>query len=180
MDFARWLSENRSVSNPQRPPDRGPRRSDPGVDEPRTGPDSAPPASTSFSGVIARGFDAVPISVRGERLPSPASGPSSRLGPSSGPAPSSGPSSTPASGQPSSGVRRTKGGIYQAVRLLDQKHGSFFISRLILVTGVNLRSFDSSTVDDPVVADKLIKALRPLLSPAELDGLMPLLVAPPR
>ncbi|MRG98033.1 hypothetical protein [Polyangium spumosum] len=98
--------------------------------------------------------------------------------PSSGPAPSSGPSSTPASGQPRSGVRHTKGGIYQAVRLLDQKHGSFFISRLILVTGVNLRSFDSSSVDDPVIAEKLIKALRPLLSPAELDGLMPLLVAP--
>ncbi|MDI1432327.1 MULTISPECIES: hypothetical protein [Polyangium] len=168
------------MSNPQRPPDRGPRRSDPGVDDPRTGPDSQPPTSTSFSGVIARGFDAVPISVRGDRV-SPPSVPSSRLPPSSGTMPTtSGPSSTPASGQPSSGVRRTKGGIYQAVRLLDQKHGSFFISRLILVTGVNLRSFDSSSVDEPVVAEKLIKALRPLLSPAELDGLMPLLVAPQR
>jgi len=74
-----------------------------------------------------------------------------------------------------SGVRRSTGGIYQTVRLLDQKHGSFFISRLILVTGINLRTFDATSYDDPVVTNKLVKALRPMLSPAELDGLLPLL-----
>ncbi len=45
------------------------------------------------------------------------------------------------------------------------------------MTGINLRTFDSSTYDDAVVVEKLIKALRTSLSPAELGGLLPLLVS---
>jgi hypothetical protein len=72
-------------------------------------------------------------------------------------------------------ARRSQGCIYSVVRQLDKKHGSFFISRLILMTGINLRSYDASTHDDPHVVEKLVKALRSLVKPADLEGLLQLL-----
>jgi len=62
------------------------------------------------------------------------------------------------------------------VRLLDKKHGSFFISRLILITGINVRTFDQTSYDDPVAVGKIIKALQSSLPQAEYEALLPLLV----
>jgi|GEM_PF-4074200 len=68
--------------------------------------------------------------------------------------------------------RSDKGGIYQAVRFLEKKHGAFFISRLILASGINLRGFDPSTYDDPVTVAKFVKTLRAMLSPSDMANLM--------
>jgi hypothetical protein len=175
------------VTSPQRPQDRAPFRIEPAGEGSRSGADAdAPPASMSFSSREGSA-DSAPLSLRADRIPqsirSSGFGQATAVGFGSSGVPSSRspqsgvnsgtPPSNPSS-HPVSGVRRSTGGIYQAVRLLDKKHGSFFISRLILMTGINLRTFDSSTYDDPVAAQKLVKALRSLLSPVELDGLLPL------
>jgi hypothetical protein len=73
---------------------------------------------------------------------------------------------------PIPGHRGSKGGIYLLTRILEKKHGAFFISRLILASGINLRGFDSNTTDDPVIVSKFIKSLRTMLSPADMAGLM--------
>lgn len=71
----------------------------------------------------------------------------------------------PAAAPPS---RATKGGIYQLTKFLEKKHGAFFISRLILASGINLRGYDSDTADDPVVVTKFIKTVRNMLSPTDM------------
>lgn len=151
--------------------------------ESQQGPSSLPPGSQSGGALpsAATAFDAPPISVRAPAsmssralMGSPAFAP-----PLSTPAPLSSPLSStrgvPSHPAPMPSVRRGQGTIYQIVKMLDRKHGSFFISRLILTTGINLRTFDSSSYDDPVVLDKLGKALRTLLAPGELDGILQLL-----
>jgi len=62
----------------------------------------------------------------------------------------------------------SKGGIYQVTRLLEKKHGAFFISRLILASGISLRGYDSASFDDPVTVSKFIKTLRNMLSPTDM------------
>lgn len=71
----------------------------------------------------------------------------------------------PAAAPPS---RATKGGIYQLTKFLEKKHGAFFISRLILASGINLRGYDSDTADDPVIVTKFIKTVRNMLSPTDM------------
>jgi hypothetical protein len=135
----------------------------------------APFSSASVSAFMPS-FEAAPASIPAERL-APPSMPPSRLAPQSIPpsrlAPPQGGLASIPPAAPS--ARRAQGGIYNVVRQLDKKHGSFFISRLILMTGINLRNYDAATHDDPHVVEKLVKALRSLVKPADLDGLLQLL-----
>jgi hypothetical protein len=68
--------------------------------------------------------------------------------------------------------RSDRGAIYFAVRLLEKKNGAFFISRLILASGLNLRTYDSTTYDDPYVVSKLLRTLRTMLSETDLEALL--------
>lgn len=70
------------------------------------------------------------------------------------------------------GARASKGGIYLVTRILERKHGAFFISRLILSSGINLRGYDSHTPDDPSTITKFVKSLRTMLSPADMADLL--------
>ncbi|MDI1450934.1 hypothetical protein [Polyangium sp. 6x1] len=81
---------------------------------------------------------------------------------------------SPSSAGPASSAapRRSLGGIAAVVRQLDRKHGAFFISRLILMTGINLRTYDAATPDDPHAVTKVARALRSLVPATELDGLL--------
>lgn len=116
--------------------------------------------------------DIPPVSTRLDKLPPTnplAQRPSSFM-----PAvnPNARPLSPAASTSPNTASRCSKGGIYLATRILEKKHGAFFISRLILASGINLRGFDSSTIDDPATVVKFVKTLRNMLSPADMAGLM--------
>jgi hypothetical protein len=64
------------------------------------------------------------------------------------------------------------GGISAVVRQVDRKHGAFFISRLILMTGINLRTYDAATYDDPQAVAKLARALRTLVPAGDIDALL--------
>jgi len=72
-------------------------------------------------------------------------------------------------------VSRGQGSIFRIVCRLDERFGSFFISRLILTTGVKLRTFEAHTPDDPAVVAKVVQALCALVPPEELRDLLPLL-----
>jgi hypothetical protein len=65
-------------------------------------------------------------------------------------------------------ARHTKGGIYHLTKFLERKHGAFFISRVILASGINLRGYDIDSADDPAIVTKFIKTLRNMLSPADM------------
>ncbi|MRG97544.1 hypothetical protein [Polyangium spumosum] len=107
-------------------------------------------------------------------MPSFEVAPSSSLAPFDRNPPQSGVNAlSPASTPVGSGVtRRSLGGISAVVRQLDRKHGAFFISRLILMTGINLRTYDAATYDDPQAVTKLVRALRSLVPAPELDSLL--------
>jgi len=68
--------------------------------------------------------------------------------------------------------RNTKGGIYHLTKLLERKHGAFFISRVILASGINLRGYDLDSADDPTIALKFIKTLRNMLSPTDMAEIL--------
>ncbi len=65
-----------------------------------------------------------------------------------------------------------RGGIYRVTQALEKKHGAFFISRLILASGISLRVFDSNSFDDPATMTKLMKTLRNILSPTDMADLL--------
>jgi len=65
-----------------------------------------------------------------------------------------------------------RGGIYRVTQALEKKHGAFFISRLILASGISLRGFDSNSFDDPATMTKLMKTLRNILSPTDMADLL--------
>lgn len=67
-----------------------------------------------------------------------------------------------------SGARTSKGGIYLVTKMLEKKHGAFFISRLILASGISLRGYDSTSYDDPAIVAKFIKTLRGMLTPTDM------------
>lgn len=174
MDIQSGFAESKSVTSSHRTSDRFPRGAE-------ALPEGAP-ASTEGqpSGFVSAfmPFEPAPSSSAGDRLPPasmpPASMPPSRLAQSIPPSRLAPPAPPVSTVQPAA-PRRSSGGIYQVVRQVERKHGSFFISRLILMTGINLRTFDASTHDDPIAVDKLVKALRTLVPAAELSGLLQLL-----
>jgi hypothetical protein len=73
-----------------------------------------------------------------------------------------------ASGPASPAIGCSKGGIYQITKVLEKKHGAFFISRLILASGINLRGYDSNSTDEPATVSKFVKTLRNMLTPADM------------
>lgn len=66
----------------------------------------------------------------------------------------------------------SRGGIYRATQALEQRHGAFFISRLILASGISLRGYDPNSYDDPAIILKFIKSLRNMLSPTDMADLL--------
>ena len=117
--------------------------------------------------VLGENDDTPPLSSRFDKLPA---GPVSQR-PSSPPAPQNAPPrgpSAPTNPSTQSATRWSKGGIYQLTKILERKHGAFFISRLILASGISLRGYDSTSLDDPVTVTKFIKTLRNMLSPADM------------
>lgn len=116
--------------------------------------------------------DAPPLSSRFDKLPA---GPTSQR--PSTPAPAQlaglrGPTPSSTNAPITSGSRTSKGGIYQATKILEKKHGAFFISRLILASGISLRGYDSNSLDDPVTLTKFIKTLRNMLSPTDMAEIL--------
>lgn len=65
----------------------------------------------------------------------------------------------------------TRGRVWRIVRWVDANKGAFVISRLILQTGIKLRTFEAEMPDDPRVLARLWHALDALLSPAEREAL---------
>jgi hypothetical protein len=64
-----------------------------------------------------------------------------------------------------------QGQVQRLVAWCDAHKGSFFISLLIMQTGIKLREFDGTARDDRAVLAKLWPALDVLLTSAELDDL---------
>lgn len=72
----------------------------------------------------------------------------------------------------------TVGRIFRLVCWVDAHKGAFAISRLILQTGVKLRSYELTTRDDPRALAKLIAALDSMLSLEERQQLARVLREP--
>ena len=70
------------------------------------------------------------------------------------------------------GLGATHGRTYRVVAWLDKHQGAFAISRLIMMTGLKLRSFTDASPDDPAVLVKLETALRSMLSPSDWVALV--------
>ena len=66
----------------------------------------------------------------------------------------------------------SKGRIFVVVSGVEQRRSAFAVARLIMLTGTNLRAFDSETVDDPAVFERVKKALAAVISPAEAAELV--------
>lgn len=74
-------------------------------------------------------------------------------------------------------VSMSKGNIHRITSFVEQRKTPFAVSRLIMMTGSNLRSFGPEAPDDPMVLRKLRKSLDAVLSDAELRELDMQLVA---
>ena len=68
--------------------------------------------------------------------------------------------------------RGTKGGIYQLTKIIEKKHGAFFISRVILASGINLRGYNIDSIDDHATLMKFIATVRNMLSPTEMADII--------
>jgi hypothetical protein len=64
------------------------------------------------------------------------------------------------------------GRVHRMVKWLDANKGSFFISALIMQTGINLRAYGLGTVDDGRVIARLWPVLDTMLSPEEREALL--------
>ncbi|HZF55937.1 MAG TPA: hypothetical protein VE093_45290 [Polyangiaceae bacterium] len=71
--------------------------------------------------------------------------------------------------------RRPHGCLWRVTRWIEERHGAFFVSRLIIATGIKLRSFEATTPDNPDEVRAVERALRSLLSPDELNEVSKLL-----
>ncbi len=63
------------------------------------------------------------------------------------------------------------GNIHRITSYVEQRKTPFAISRLIMMTGSNLRSFGPDVEDDPAVMRKLRGALGAVLTDAEIREL---------
>jgi hypothetical protein len=59
------------------------------------------------------------------------------------------------------------GQIHRLMSFVEQRHSTFAVTRLIMVTGVNLRAFGPDADDDPEVLQSLHRALPRVLSAEE-------------
>lgn len=71
----------------------------------------------------------------------------------------------------------SKGNIHRITSFVEQRKTPFAVSRLIMMTGSNLRNFGPDAPDDPTVLRKLRKSLDTVLSDDELRELDTQLVA---
>jgi hypothetical protein len=62
------------------------------------------------------------------------------------------------------------GGIARMVRWLDGQNAAFAVARLIMMTGIKVRSFDDQSADDPATMKKLEASLRVVLAPNDLEA----------
>ena len=150
------------MTSPQRPLDRASRSQEAAPEGPRSVRDGGSSPSAPVSAFMPK-HEAPPSSGGFERTP-----PQSGVNAVSPPSSTSAPTSVRA-------PQRSIGGIAAVVRQLDRKHGSFFISRLILMTGINVRTYDSATYDDPQAVAKLARALRTLVPAGDVEALLQLL-----
>lgn len=132
--------------------------------DPESNPSLEPHRQGAFKPSTGGVDDIAPISSRYDRLP--VSQRSSSLSATMNAV--TRPPTPAASGFAAAPVRASKGGIYQVTKMLEKKHGAFFISRLILASGISLRGYDSASFDDPEIVSKFIKTLRTMLSPADM------------
>lgn len=63
------------------------------------------------------------------------------------------------------------GNIHRITCFVEQRKTPFAVSRLIMMTGSNLRNFGPEAADDPAVLRKLKKSLDSVLSEVELREL---------
>ncbi|MCK6587158.1 MAG: hypothetical protein L6Q76_06190, partial [Polyangiaceae bacterium] len=111
-------------------------------------------------------MSAIPGSIPGER---PDASGSDTGPPSSPPSERFGPMSSPLS------RRRPHGCLWRVTKWIEERHGAFLVSRLIIATGIKLRSFEATTPDNPDEVRAIERALRTLLSPDELNEVSKLL-----
>jgi hypothetical protein len=158
------------VSNFRPPPDDRPppsrvsvdSESNPSTDLHRQGPFKAPAGGADDIAPVSSRFDRMPLSQRSSSSSSSSSFTAVSIN-------SAARAQVPGAGAPTgSAFRASKGGIYQITKLLEKKHGAFFISRLILASGIGLRGYDATSYDDPAIMSKFIKTLRNMLSPTDM------------
>jgi hypothetical protein len=63
------------------------------------------------------------------------------------------------------------GQIYRIVHFLDERHTAFAVSRLIMLSGVQVRRYPQELVDDPVLLKRVMAGLKHMLSAGELAEL---------
>jgi hypothetical protein len=73
---------------------------------------------------------------------------------------------------PVANAGEARGCVFRIVRWMDANKGAFLISRLILQTGIKLRTFHPDSPDDPRVLAKLWPAVDALLTPEEREALL--------
>lgn len=125
------------------------------------------PESSRRAGAAARVRGAVTMD-EGDRT---ASEPMTIPPPSAGPPPSSRRAGAPPSSRRPSPESDRRGQVHRLVTWCDAHKGSFFISLLIMQTGIKLRDFDGAPRDERAVLAKVWPALDLLLTSAEIDDL---------
>ena len=60
------------------------------------------------------------------------------------------------------------GTVHRVVEMLEERHSSFLVARVILMTGIKLRDHSATTPDDPAVLRALGDALERVLTADEL------------
>jgi hypothetical protein len=63
------------------------------------------------------------------------------------------------------------GTIFTIVRYLEEHRSPFVVSRLIMLSGVNVRKFTADREDEPEALHKVVDALPAIVSATELEDL---------
>jgi hypothetical protein len=82
--------------------------------------------------------------------------------------------------QPKEATSTSRGTIFRITQALSAQRSPFFLGRLILRSGVNVRDFQADTPDDLALLQKLKDALRVLLTEPELAELYQTLESKPK
>lgn len=69
------------------------------------------------------------------------------------------------------------GEIYAITVFVEKRKSPFAVSRLIMMSGVNVREYDQYSVDDPEHLVRVRNAVQYLLTPEELNELIEQLAA---
>jgi hypothetical protein len=63
------------------------------------------------------------------------------------------------------------GQMHRIVHFLDERHTAFAVSRLIMLSGVQVRRYSPDAVDDPALLKRVMAGLKHMLSAADLAEL---------